>query len=155
MATVISRVLNLGCGLAADLSEGVINVDCVPLPGVSMVWDLDDHPWPWESAGFAEVRAIQVFEHLADPVAFMVDAHRVLAPGGLLALTTPYYRSDNAFTDPTHRRFCTLRSWDYWIAGTPLWAQFNAAYGGVSFERELVILSGDEQDILVRLRRPT
>lgn len=151
MSTSTGLRLNLGCGLAADLSEMVVNVDALDLPGVDMVWDLDDHPWPWDDATFVEIHAIQVFEHVADPVGFMVDCHRVLEPGGLLLLTTPHYQSDNAFTDPTHRRFCTTRSFDYWIIGRGLFAQFNAMYGGVAFEADYVSRVGE--DIQARLRR--
>jgi 2-polyprenyl-3-methyl-5-hydroxy-6-metoxy-1,4-benzoquinol methylase len=143
--------LNLGCGLAADLSDMVVNVDAVALPGVDMIWDLDDHPWPWDDEAFDEVHAIQVFEHLHDPVGFMVDCHRVLGANGLLLITTPHYMSENSFTDPTHVRHCTLRSWDYWIQGRALYAQFNPMYGGVAFEAEYVSRVGE--DIQARLRR--
>ena len=44
---------------------------------------------------------------------------------GLLSLRTCYYKSENAFTDPDHKRFCTERSFEYWVAGT----EFNAYYG--------------------------
>ena len=69
----------------------------------------------------------------ADPLVFINEAWRVLAPGGFLFLTVPHWQSENAYTDPTHRRFCTVRTFDYWIAGTDLHAQMGAAYGPAVF----------------------
>ena len=103
------------------------------LPGVDVVHDLDVAPWPWETAEVERIDAKDVFEHVMDPITFMVEAHRVLIPGGLLHIRTPYFKSKDAFTDPTHRRFPTEFTFDYWISGTVLFGLHNAAYGGVSF----------------------
>lgn len=142
--------LNLGVGHLAD--PNAVNVDMVNLPGVDVVWDLDQHPWPFNDQTFDEVRAVQLFEHLADPVGFMRDAHRVLQPGGLLLVVSPHWQSENSFTDPTHRRHCTERTLDYWCEGEALHAQFGAAYAaGAVFVKESVSRDGD--DIFFRLRR--
>lgn len=123
--------LNVGCG--QWIFDGQVNLDRAPLPGVDVVHDLDVAPWPFPDGSFTDVSALQVFEHVGDPITFMCESHRVLKPGGALFITVPHYKSPNAFTDPTHRRFCTERTFDYWIAGTALHAQFGAAYGGVAF----------------------
>jgi len=128
--------LNLGCG-SRPMPEHV-NVDRVLLPGVNQVWDLDRTPWPWQD-GIAEgIYARDVFEHVADAVAFMTECHRVLAAQGLLWIRTPNVALSlgDAFTDPTHRRFPTWQTFDYWIPGTLLYKAHNAAYGGVSFDVE-------------------
>lgn len=126
-------ILNVGCGAAVDRTEGVINLDLHPYPGVQVVHNLDVVPWPFEDESFDGLWASQVFEHVENPIGFMTETWRVLRPGGKAFITVPHYKSDNAFTDPTHRRFCTERTWDYWIAGRPLHQQFNPAYGGVTF----------------------
>lgn len=144
--------LNLGCGWNADTAPDVVNVDQAPLPGVDVVCDLDTHPWPFDDHAYSEVRAVQLFEHLADPVGFMHEAHRVLEPEGLLFLVVPHWQSENSFTDPTHRRHCTERTWDYWCVGEALHTQFGATYAdGIPFRKESVVRTGD--DIHVRLRR--
>lgn len=142
--------LNVGCGEWTFPDS--VNLDIAPLPGIDVVHDLDVIPWPFPDGRFAEVRAFQVFEHVADPIGFMREVHRVLEPSGVLLLTVPHWQSENSFTDPTHRRHCTERTWDYWCEGTALHAQFGAAYAaGRTFTKELVERVDD--DINVRLRR--
>lgn len=144
------RNLNLGSGGVSY--RDAVNVDRVPMAGVDVVHDLDVFPWPFDDGRFDEVWASQLFEHVADPVAFMRECWRVLAVGGLLHIVTPYYKSDNAFTDPTHRRFCTERTFDYWIPGTQLGDQFGAQYAaGCTYIKEDVSVIGD--DLFAYLRK--
>lgn len=123
--------LNLGSGSCP--LQGWVNVDRVALPEVDVVHDLDVVPWPWDDHSVKGIMAQDVFEHVGDPVGFMTESHRVLESGGELGLKCPYFRHPDAFTDPTHRRFCTEHTWDYWIKGTALYERHNPAYGGVSF----------------------
>lgn len=123
--------LNLGCG--SRLADGYVNVDIVKLDGVDVVHDLDVLPWPWEDGSAEQIVAQDVFEHVADPIGFMTESHRVLKAGGSLLIKSPHFRHQDAFTDPTHRRFCTEHTWDYWIPETQLFKDHNRAYGGVSF----------------------
>jgi predicted SAM-dependent methyltransferase len=144
-------ILNLGCG-SLYLPEAV-NVDIAPGPTVDVVHDLDT-PWPWPAASVSEIVAKDVFEHVKDPILFMTESHRVLELGGVLRIRTPYYRSPDAFTDPTHRRFPTEYTFDYWVAGTVLHSLHNNAYGGVSFVFEQhVRLDTDGGSLLVDLRK--
>jgi cyclopropane fatty-acyl-phospholipid synthase-like methyltransferase len=124
--------LNLGSGSTPRVS-GVVNVDIARLPEVDVVHDLDVLPWPWDDASVKAITAQDVFEHVGDPIGFMTESHRVLETGGELAIKSPHFRHQDAFTDPTHRRFCTLHTWDYWINGTELHKLHGAAYGGVTF----------------------
>ncbi len=144
--------LNLGCGCYADQAPDVVNLDSTDYPGVQVVHDLDVYPWPFADQEFTEVRGVQLFEHVIDPIAFMRECWRVLQPGGLLLLIVPHWQSENSHTDPTHRRHCTERTFDYWCEGTPLHSQFGPAYAaGCTFTRERVVVSG--QDIHAHLRR--
>jgi predicted SAM-dependent methyltransferase len=141
--------LNLGCG--SQPQEDWVNVDIVALPGVDVVHDLDVVPWPWPDGTTSAIVAQDVFEHVGDPVGFMTESHRVLEPGGTLVIKSPHFRHQDAFTDPTHRRFCTEHTWDYWINGTELFKRHNPAYGGVSFGlRSRQVVSGS---IFVQLHK--
>lgn len=141
---------NLNVGAGVWCWPNAVNLDLADLPGVDVIHDLDVFPWPFDDGRFAEVWAQQVFEHVADPIGFMAEAHRVLQHGGILWMTTPHWQSPNSYTDPTHRRHCTEQTWDYWCPGTDLHAQFGAAYAGSAvYRKESVVLSGG--DLLVRL----
>ena len=124
---------NLGCG--GDILPGWVNVDvCLDLGPRIEVWDLDEHPWPFPAGTASEIRAFDIFEHVDDPVGFMVECHALLEPGGPLRIRTPYYQWIDAFTDPTHKRFPTEHTFDYWINdGNPLYTNQNRMFGGIEF----------------------
>ncbi len=147
------RRLNLGAGY--DILAGWINTDIAALPGIDVVHDLDSAPWPWESGSFSEVRATDVFEHVGDPVLFMNECWRVLKPGGVLRIRSPHWRHENAYTDPTHRRYCTEKTWDYWVKGTEFHGKYGAAYcaDGVLFEKVSLELADGNSNISLALRR--
>ena len=131
--------LNLGAG--SYLLTGWVNLDRVKLPGIQVVHDLDAGPWPFESNSADQIVAKDVFEHVADPVLFMTECHRILRPGAGLFIHCPYYKGRDAYTDPTHKRFPTEHTFDFWIPGTTLFNANNAAYGGVSFRLQSLEVS--------------
>jgi SAM-dependent methyltransferase len=141
--------LNVGTGWNVDPSPDVVNLDWKQFPGVQVVHNLDDHPWPFPDNEFSDVRAVHVFEHVVDPIGFMAEAHRVLEPNGTLRLFVPHYQSENSFTDPTHVRHCTLRTWDYWCEGTQLFNESSYA-GDAVFERQSVVQFGDDIHAVLR-----
>jgi len=138
--------LNLGAG--SVIRDGWVNVDIAPLPGVDVVWDLDVAPWPWPDGAAERIEAKDVFEHVDDPILFMTECWRVLAPAGTLRIRTPYWRSRDAFTDPTHKRFPTEHTFDYWIPGTELYRANNRAYGAVCFQRVSSRLDGGSMELI-------
>ena len=105
------RVLHLGAG--RKYAPDAVNVDLVASTKPDLVHNLDVRPWPLPDGHFVEVRAFDVLEHLADLVATMEEIHRVCAPGAVVRVTVPHFSCDNAFTDPTHRRCFTSRSFNY------------------------------------------
>lgn len=128
--------INLGAGSAT--LAGWVNVDRVSLPGVQCVHNLDIGPWPFVGDQADQILAKDIFEHVTDPILFMTECHRILKPGGALFILAPYYQGRDAYTDPTHKRFPTEHTFDYWIPGTALYNANNAAYGAVAFERKLM-----------------
>lgn len=123
--------LNLGCGLKPK--QGFVNVDMMPNKA-DIVHNLDKFPWPFDDESADLIVAEDVFEHVENPIGFMTETHRILQHDASLMMRTPHYRSEFAYTDPTHRRLPTEFTWDYWVPGTALFAQ-NPIYGGVKFRK--------------------
>jgi SAM-dependent methyltransferase len=103
--------LHVGCGRMR--LEGWLNLDIQDLPGVDLVVDVN------RGLHFADVEAVYAehfLEHLDldRAIAFLVDVHRCLRPGGLLRLSTPNLdwvwetHYSNA-TEPAVRRLQGLR----------------------------------------------
>lgn len=131
--------LNLGAG--SHLLSGWTNLDRVAMPGIDVVHDLDHAPWPFDTRSIDQIAARDIFEHVADPILFMTECHRILRPGAGLFIQCPYYKGRDAFTDPTHRRFPTEHTFDYWIPGTLLFNANNRAYGAVAFTKRVMEVS--------------
>ena len=113
----IPDVLDLGCGRRK--LPGAFGVDVLALPGVDLVHDLDERPWPLPSNHFRWVRAMDVLEHVSDFVGCMEECYRVLVAGGRLTIKMPFMGSVHHHTDPTHKRSATSRTLDYFIEGQP------------------------------------
>lgn len=143
--------LNLGCG--SMILAGWVNVDRWQVPGVDEVMDLDAEPWPWPAGSVSEIMAHDVFEHVADPLWFMSEAGRVLVSGGELHVKTTFWGAKSGYTDPTHKRWCTEETFDYWVPGTPLSERYGAQYNptGQWFLKMGVEVSGDL--LIVELRK--
>jgi predicted SAM-dependent methyltransferase len=143
--------LNLGCG--QHRATGWTGVDLFEGPAVDVIHNLDVGPWPWEAGSVAAILARHIFEHVNDAPLFMAECHRILTPGGKLYIETPHWKSRDAYTDPTHKRFPTEHTFDYWVKDRPLRVHHGGAYGGIEFDyqRPPEIVGGTLQVTLVRL----
>jgi SAM-dependent methyltransferase len=110
------RVLEVGCGPAKR--PGSVGLDRLALAGVDVVHDIDRCPWPVPDDAFDEVLCEHVLEHVDDICGVMDELHRVTRAGGRVRIVVPYFARYSAFKDPTHRRFCTFESFNYFVEGT-------------------------------------
>lgn len=103
--------LNLGCGTRPR--EGYVNLDSFKFEGVNVIHDLDKYPWPFKGNAFDEVYSAHVLEHLADLVRAMEEIWRISKLGAVIKIEVPYYTGSNSFSDPTHKRFFTYKTFDF------------------------------------------
>jgi SAM-dependent methyltransferase len=104
--------LNLGAGNRPI--KGAVNHDLrAHAAHVDVAHDLNERPWPWADESFDRIVARAVLEHLdIDLVASLDECWRLLRPGGTLYLKLPFWNSDLAHQDPTHRWFFSVKSFD-------------------------------------------
>jgi SAM-dependent methyltransferase len=112
-------VLDLGCGNTKVC--GAIGIDNVALPGVDIVHDLLDFPYPFESDSVDTVYLRHVIEHFAfdDSGRILSEVHRILRPGGIVHIRVPHAFSIAAWADPTHRTSFTYGSARFFDASSP------------------------------------
>jgi SAM-dependent methyltransferase len=103
--------LNIGCG--NDIRPGYINLDKVPLPGVDVVCELTQFPYPFMASAFSTILLINVLEHLPNTIRVMEELHRICQPGASLSIRVPYWNSILNATDPTHVRTFSEYTMDY------------------------------------------
>ena len=103
--------LNLGSGVAPV--SGFTNVDIVSDPRVDFVFDLNYHPWPWDSESVDEVRAYHFMEHVRDLYLTMVEIHRICKRDALVDIIVPYANTAWAVANYDHKHQLNHLSWNY------------------------------------------
>lgn len=94
--------------------DGYISIDLHEEVSPDYVLNLETDDLPFENNSVDEVFSSQVFEHLTSHDNVMKEAHRILKAEGELIIEVPYWSSEGAFRDPTHVRFFSEKSFDYW-----------------------------------------
>ena len=103
--------INLGCG--NDYKPCYINCDWTDKVKVDKVVDLEK---PLEMFGKDTASLVignHVLEHIKNFVPLMHELHRICKPGATIKIKTPFYSAWGQFNDPTHVRFFTPYTFDY------------------------------------------
>ena len=122
------RTLELGCGFTK--TPGAFGVDIIAGSAADLIHDLNVFPYPLADNTFDRIICMDVLEHVSDFVRTMEEIWRVGAAGAIVEVRAPFMSSVNYFSDPTHRRAFTSRSFDYFIEGTPA---FRLGYSKAKF----------------------
>jgi SAM-dependent methyltransferase len=111
------QILDVGCG--RNKVRGAIGLDRYAVPGVDIIHDLDQYPYPFRNGSFDEIHARHVIEHVELVGKFMDELHRIGKPGARYFINTPHYSYSNSWRDPTHRWHFSSYSFEYFEAGHP------------------------------------
>ena len=114
-------LLNLGCGV--EHLESYVNIDADPNCRPDIVRDLR-RGLPFGDGSIFGVRASHVLELIQDDADFffvLYEVWRVLVPNGRFEIMVPPYDFEGAFSDPTHHRYFTPRTFDILCGDNGVW----------------------------------
>jgi len=131
--------LNLGCGTKSI--PGYINIDKSALEGVDLKWDLEKTPLPFEDNSVSEVTCEHILEHIVNFMPLIEDIHRICEPNARIEVLAPYYKYEAAYRDPTHVRFFTEHSFDYFQDGVEFSHYSKARFKVENVEKRVRFLS--------------
>lgn len=96
--------LDIGCG--ASKHPSFVGIDMQALPGVDIVHDLEDTPWPLPDECVLQAISSHVLEHINPAKGKFIDVMnevwRVCKPGAQFAFVVPYAGNQLYWQDPTH-----------------------------------------------------
>ena len=130
------RILDVGCG--DEKVKGATGIDCVAMPGVDIVHDLNSYPWPLKNNSFDLIYLNNIIEHLPNPIKFMEEVYRICKKGGKVKIITVYWNHSDSVTDPQHVSFFNEYSWDFFTG------KRKGYYTNCRFEIESLELTYDE-----------
>lgn len=114
--------LDIGCG--ENKQPGFVGMDLRPLPGVEIVHNVEQFPWPLPDNCVSVAVASHLVEHI-DPhggvfLNFMNEVWRVCEEDAQFAIATPYAGSPGYWQDPTHCNPCNEITWEYFDPESPI-----------------------------------
>lgn len=112
------KKLNLGCGPKRPVDDpAFIRVDSNPAvePDVRMDFE-EQKPWPFEDSSIHEVYCSHLIEHIVHLDRFFEELYRVCKNGAKCRFLTPHWLHEIAWSDPTHKRAITERTYAYFSA---------------------------------------
>lgn len=119
--------LDLGCG--PNKQPGCFGVDARALPGVDLVWDLEEFPWPLPDNCARAVFMSHFWEHISPKktLPFMAELHRVCEPNAQVLIAAPYATEFRFVQDPTHINPTNEATFLYWDRADPsgLWEVYQ------------------------------
>lgn len=127
------RALDVGCG--SRKLPGAVGIDILRIPEVDIVYNLSLFPWPLRDNEFDVVFVSHCLEHMDDLLTALAEIHRISRSGAHLIIQVPYFRSTDAYTDPTHRHFFTSHSLDYFLEGEKITTDCGASYVPFRFRK--------------------
>ncbi len=165
------RVLDFGCGTGygthriASQCAGVVGVDIssnaideasrhfqAPSLSYEQIEPVEVRPMRFPDQSFDVVLSFQVYEHLAEPDAYLAEARRVLAPGGTFICVTPE-RSPRLFPRQRPWNVFHLREYSKEEIAMDLGRHFSEVeVSGMSARQDLL---GAEMDRVKKLRLAT
>ncbi len=102
--------LHLGCG--NNHKKGYINCDISKEVNPDQIVDLEKR-LPFKNNFVEEIIINHTLEHINNFIQLMEEFYRICKSGAKIKIRVPYFAYPGAFQDPTHVRFFTLKTFNY------------------------------------------
>jgi SAM-dependent methyltransferase len=102
--------LHLGCG--ENYKEGYINCDISQEVNPDKIVDLEEK-LPFKNNSIDEIIINHTLEHINNFIPLMHEFYRVCKKESIIYIKTPFYSAWGQYNDPTHVRFFTPFTFDY------------------------------------------
>lgn len=109
--------LDIGCGKSKALRA--IGIDINKNSDADVICDLNRFYYPFKDNSFDEIICIDILEHLDDILGVMAEILRIGRKNALIRIQVPHFSSMDAYTDPTHKRSFSSRSFNYITGNFP------------------------------------
>jgi len=152
--------LDIGCG--ENVQPNFVGMDVRPLPGVDIVHDATDFPWPLPDECVLAAIASHLVEHIP-PAAigpdgmwwpfmrFMDEVWRVMKVGGEFIIVTPHGSSQGFLQDPTHVNAINENTFYYFTPGHSLYNFYKPKPWAVKEHGRFFNPAGNIEIVLIKL----
>lgn len=103
--------LHLGCG--NEKLKGYVNCDISKEVNPDKIVDLEKPLKMFKDNSVEEIIINHSLEHISNFISLMEEFHRICKKNAIIKIRVPYFAYPGAFQDPTHVRFFTLKTFDY------------------------------------------
>ena len=110
------KILDIGCG--KNKAKGAIGIDINPSSDADIIHDLNIFPWPLADDEFDKIICRDILEHIDDIPKTMEEIWRIGKNGAIVEIVAPFPSSRWLYTDPTHKRAFTSKSFDFFVEGS-------------------------------------
>ncbi len=125
------RMIDLGCG--PNKVRGAFGVDVRSVSGVDLVCDIEQ-TLPFKASSVEVVWLRHVIEHVRDLIGLMEEVYRISRHGAAVEVVVPYYTSRGAFRDPTHVRYITEDTFQYFEVPTDYGIRTNFKIEKITYD---------------------
>ena len=136
-------IIEFGCGNSKH--PEAIGVDSNPRTQADVIHNMDVFPYPFEDNYADHIICHNVLEHVDDFISVMGEIWRIAKPDCTIEISGPFMSSVNYYSDPTHRRAFTSRSFDYFVKDSDA-----REYDYSEHEFELMSVEYDPDQIEIR-----